>query len=616
VSALDRERMIAAIERAKLLVAAAKEKKEAKLAAEEDARKNFLGLKAAEHLPTAPVTHAANVASMQWNPEQQQAIDHGYFGKSFCLIGAAGTGKTTTLKAILANLIEHHRLPPLNQSTKHLAAGAPGVALISYTRRAVRNIAKQMNDQLKGHCITFHKLVEYEPQYYTEWDEEKQESVNKMRFAPARTRFNPLPRNLKLIIVDESSMLSIDYFMEVIEALPDPSQVQFIFLGDLNQLPPVYGQAILGKKLLELPIIELTRVYRQALESPIIALALAVKDNNFDTFSKQCADGTFDIQWVDDKEPRKLNFDDPNDIMSRPNPKHVMKKVTISKPNRGKVTLHPWKKVLPGDDALMAMQSQLGLWMKDGTYDPDEDLVLCPWNKTSDRGFGTGELNLAIADYIARTGYGNGGKPKLVHEVIAGFNKYYFAVGDKLMIDKMEAIILEINPNIRYLGKRPQSPSVTLNRWGNGGGKATDAGVFGEDLTDEQIDYMLEHAAEIDDRTAEASHAIKVLFVDADEEETISKSATLNNTTFAYAITVHKAQGSECRRVFMLLHEGHASMCSRELIYTAITRAAEELYIVMPPKLLAKAAAKPRIKGDTLAAKLEFFNSRMQEKEE
>jgi hypothetical protein len=208
--------------------------------------------------------------------------------------------------------------------------------------------------------------------------------------------------------------------------------------------------------------------------------------------------------------------------------------------------------------------------------------------------------------------------------VIAGFNKIYLAVGDKLMIDKQECIVQEIKPNPRYLGKRPQPASTTLNRWGNAGTKAGqvhDAGVFGEDLTDEQIDFMLEHAAEIDDRTADASHCIHVLFLDSGEEDILTKSATLNSngakcSIFAYATTVHKAQGSECRRVFLLLHEGHASQCSRELIYTAITRAAEELYIVMPPKMLAKSAAKPRIKGDTLAAKLEYFNSRLQEKEE
>lgn len=593
--AITREQMLESIERAKALVAKAKADKEAKAIATEASRIEALGLRRAEVLPTAPT---AISSAMQWNVQQQQAIDHGYFGKSFCLIGAAGTGKTTTLRAILANMIENYRIPPLDSSTKHLMAGAPGVALISYTRRAVRNIAKQMGEQLKSHCITFHKLVEYEPEYYTVWDDEAEAEVNKMRFSPARNRMNPLPRNLKLIIVDESSMLSIDYFNEVLEALPNPEAVQFIFLGDLNQLPPVYGQAILGKMLLSLPIIELTQVYRQALESPIIALALAIKDNNFATVQTESNNGTFHI------DGRPLNDDL---ILERFDYKDVRKKVTIEREGRGKVTLHPWKKVLDKDDALYAMQQQLGIWIRDGIYDPEQDLVLCPWNKS----FGTDELNLAIADYIAKAGN------LTVHEVISGFNKFYFAVGDKLLVDKQEAVILSIDTNPRYLGKIPQRASKSLNRWGNGNTQAAqeEGDEFGADLSDEQIDFMLEHAADVTDRTTEASHAIRVRFLDSETEEVLTKSASLNASTFAYAITVHKAQGSECRRVFLLTHECHAAMCSRELIYTAITRAAEELYIVMPPKLLSKAASKPRIKGDTLAAKLEFFNSRMQEKE-
>lgn len=581
--ALTQEQIRASIERARVLIAQAKEDKLAKDQKLEDGRIAALGLKKAEQLPLAPIAKATS--KLQWNTEQQMAIDHGYFGRSFCLIGAAGTGKTTTLKAVLQTLIENYRLPMLDRATKHLDANTPGVALISYTRRAVRNIAKQMPPELKSHCITFHKLVEYEPFYYTDWDDDLGEHVKKMRFQPARNRANPLPSTLRLIIVDEASMLSIDYFNEVLEALPDPSQVQFIFLGDLNQLPPVYGQAILGKMLLELPIIELTQVYRQALESPIIACALSVKDNKFDLFNEDAYK-----LWG-----APLGFDARN----------VVQKTTLIREGRGKVTLHPWKKTLPGDEALHMMQSQLRLWMQDGTYDPEEDLILCPWNKSSDVSFGTGELNLAVADFIAKS------KDLYVHEVIAGFNKYYFAVGDKLLIDKQEATILAITPNPRYLGKLPMKPSKTLNRWGNGG---TQQSMFDENLSDEQVDFMLLHASDVVDRTAEASHQLRVLFLDTGEEEVISKSAVLNGVTFAYVITVHKAQGSECRRVFVLTHAGHAAMCSRELIYTAITRAAEELYIVMPPKLLSKSAAKPRIKGDTLAAKLEFFNSRMQEK--
>lgn len=586
--ALTKEQMLESIERAKILLASAKQAKVDKLVQEDINRKNRLGITMAE--PIASAMHIAVSGGFSWNTEQQTAIDYMEYGKSYCLIGAAGTGKTTTLKGALLNALAKHRIPPLETGTKHLSGGAPGVALISYTRRAVRNIARQMPPELKAHCITFHKLVEYEPEYYTEFDSELGVEINKMRFSPSRNEYNPLPRNLKLIIVDEASMLSIDYFNELLAALPNPSQVQFVFLGDLNQLPPVYGQAILGKMLLHLPIIELTHVYRQALESPIISLALAIKDNNFDTFTRECHDGTFKVTT--------------GDVLF--NPKSVKTKTVIEREGRGKVTLHPWKKALDKDDALLAMQQQLGLWITDGTYDPEQDLVLCPWNKS----FGADELNLAIADKIAKIGN------KKVFEVIAGFNKFYFAIGDRLLIDKQEAIILDIHINPRYMGKLPQPASHTLNRWGNGG-SGTHADMFDAEsaLSNEDIDLMLLHASDVEDRTAECSHEIKILFTDSDTEFSVTKSAVINNATFAYAMTVHKAQGSECRRVFFLTHACHAAMCSRELVYTGDTRAAEELYIVMESNMLGKAASKPRIKGDTLAAKLEFFNARLMEKE-
>ena len=51
-----------------------------------------------------------------------------------------------------------------------------------------------------------------------------------------------------------------------------------------------------------------------------------------------------------------------------------------------------------------------------------------PWNKWVD------EINLSVADYLGRQ------RDAFVWEVIAGYNKYYFAVGDKLLVDKQDAV--------------------------------------------------------------------------------------------------------------------------------------------------------------------------------
>ena len=63
-----------------------------------------------------------------------------------------------------------------------------------------------------------------------------------------------------------------------------PHDPQEIFIGDLRQLPPVFGPAILGFKMSLLPVIELTEVYRQALLSPIIRLAHVVVSGDARSF--------------------------------------------------------------------------------------------------------------------------------------------------------------------------------------------------------------------------------------------------------------------------------------------------------------------------------------------
>lgn len=512
-----------------------------------------------------------------WNEEQTMAIQKGLLGESYCIIGSAGTGKTTTLRGLLKQMLEEHKLPMLEAGTQYLSANTPGVVLVSYTRRAVRNIARQMPPELKPHCITIHKLLEFAPEYYDDGFNERGEVVKKMRFAPQRNEEQPLPANLRTIVIDESSMVDIELFEKLLAALPYPSRVQFIYMGDLNQLPPVYGQAILGKALLELPIVDLKRVYRQALESPIISLALAVKNNDFRGFNKDAkelwgAGAAFDV-------------------------KEVKEKITL-KSARGSVTLQPWKKKFEMEDALHMMNGQIAKWIDDGYYNPDEDLVLCPWNKA----FGSDEMNKAIAQKLAIM------RETPTWEIIAGFQKHYFAVGDKVLYDKQEAIILDIYKNPKYLGKAPAKPSTKLSRWG--GGAETDM----ESMSNQDIDALLEALGEVEDRKAECSHTLKLRLLDNDEEVLVSKSAEVNSMSFAYVISVHKSQGSECRKVFMITHYCHAKMLFRELVYTGVTRAAEELHVIMSPMMLSTAASRPRIKGDTLEAKLEFYRGKLGER--
>ena len=197
--------------------------------------------------------------------------------QSCVLIGAAGTGKTTCVMGSINTLIKSGAIPIMRDTAghKHLALNSPGIVAVSFTRRAVSNLRKAMPSGLEANCMTIHKALEYQPTWYEVDDPETGETKSMMRFEPSRTFMNPLPQSIKTVIIDESSMVSVDLFHKIYVSLENPMDVQFIFLGDIQQLPPVFGSAILGYKMLSLPTIELIQVYRQALESPIIRLAIS-----------------------------------------------------------------------------------------------------------------------------------------------------------------------------------------------------------------------------------------------------------------------------------------------------------------------------------------------------
>lgn len=67
---------------------------------------------------------------------------------------------------------------------------------------------------------------------------------------------------------------------------------------------------------------------------------------------------------------------------------------------------------------------------------------------------------------------------------------------------------------------------------------------------------------------------------DSGKEYIIDDYGLGQHAEWAYAMTIHKAQGSECRTVILLLHPRMRFMYSRNLLYTAITRAREELIVL------------------------------------
>jgi exodeoxyribonuclease V alpha subunit len=509
--------------------------------------------------------------TISYNEEQLDFITTASHGTDCILVGAAGTGKTTCMRGAVSALIESGIVLPMKvEGHNYLQDDIMGVALVSFTRRAVSNLRKAMSNDLKGNCLTIHSLLEYQPIYSEVIDPSTGISRNTMCFEATRNRDNPLPSGIKTVIFDEASMVSVELENEVRAALG--SHVQFIYLGDIQQLPPVFGSAILGYKMLELKTVELIHVYRQALKSPIIRLAHRVLSGKVIPVS----------------EFKDWHF--PNQL-----------------------TIHPWKKSLSADNALITLARFLTKAIDMNQYNPEDDMVLIPYNKSC----GTIELNNYIANHIAR-------RNKLpTYEIIAGFKKLYFTVGDKVLCDKEDGIITAIEPNPTYAGLTPQKADINLDYWGT-----VQLGTGIDDFhnpsaikeadplqidADAELDMLLSVAAGSDDedKVRKSSHIVTVKLLDSEHEIRLDNAAKIAGLLLSYALTVHKSQGSEFRKVFFLLHNSHNTMLQRELLYTGITRAREELYIICEPDSLVKGINSQRIKGNTLAEKAEWFKGKV-----
>ena len=71
---------------------------------------------------------------------------------------------------------------------------------------------------------------------------------------------------------------------------------------------------------------------------------------------------------------------------------------------------------------------------------------------------------------------------------------------------------------------------------------------------------------------------LEVLF--DDERAAVYDFTMLDELSLAYAVTVHKSQGSEFPIVVLPLVSGAPSLMTRNLLYTAVTRAREQVYIL------------------------------------
>lgn len=517
-----------------------------------------------------------------FDESQLDAIDGISTEQYACLTGAAGTGKTTTTKAIVDRIVRGGELRAVDMESywsKGQAPDAdddyesdkkwvPSIAMGAFTGRATQMIKKNFPRDWHGNIMTIHRMLGFVPEFYDDWDDEQGGYRKKMRFVPTYDADFKMPWDV--YIIDEAGMLGLDLWLQFIAAVKDGARI--IMIGDINQLPPVHGKSIFGYAMCSWPAWELTHVHRQqGKDNPIV-------DNAWRIIHGQMPQSGGRFQMIE----------------------------------------------LKGDAQMSSrmVRAMMPKMQERGVYDPIRDTIITPINgEEGSRGFALGQLPLNREFALIF----NPQSTNQRYIIDAGRERKQFAVGDKVMATKndwetgitngMTGVIVDIFDNAEYAGDRRLFGEVAavnayLSENPDADGEHVEFSL--EDLHEsfEAMDKGMEKGKEKKER-GPASHIVTVRFGEGDHafEIPFASLSEVASLMTAYVVTCHKMQGGESPTVVVICHDAHRAMLYREWLYTAVTRASGMCILLYSQTALKAALNKQKMPGKTLKEKVLAFNA-------
>lgn len=507
-------------------------------------------------LPTAPkeITFDESQLAALAGLEEEQ------FG---CLIGAAGTGKTTVTNELIKRIEKHvdtiHIGKEIRYGESKKEVFNVAIAFCAFTGRAVQQIKRMIPQEYHSNATTIHRLLGFHPIWEEVPDKDNPGKLKaQMKFVPAYDASNKLP--YQVIVMDESGMTPIPLWNQLWEACEPGTKV--IMIGDINQLPPVQGRSVLGWAMLKWPVFELKTIHRQAQDNPIIMNAHRILRGKF----PQRAEKQFDL-------------------------------VTV------------------GDGSIEAKNTLFGAVQKlhkNGKFNEIDDAIIVPQNKGP---LGQPMLNERFSEYFNPAKFVNGTIVNPRIKIVGGFSSFHVAVGDKMMLLQNDNELGLTNGMCGQIINIVSNPNFSSSRSSYAGSvHSPDKHIelSGDDIDD---DFMADIVPEEDDEDAkkeknqrQASHILTIRF-ETNVEVDFSSAGEMQKLAHAYAFTCHKSQGGEYEVVFILVHSANHKLLCREWLYTAVTRARSRVILISNNKGLAKAINRQRIKGKTLKDKIASFRA-------
>ena len=385
---------------------------------------------------------------IELDEKQKEAVKEAVKNGLLVITGGPGTGKTTTINAI----IRYFEMEDLD------------ICLAAPTGRA----AKRMTETTGYDAKTIHRLLEL-----SGGPEQAQENV---RFE--RNAQNPLEADV--IIIDEMSMVDIFLMHALLSAVV--SGTRLILVGDVNQLPSVGPGSVLKDIISSgcFPVVELVKIFRQASQSDIVVNAHKINQG---------------IPVVLDNKSRDFFFLKRYDA-------NVIISIVIT-----------------------LIQKKLPKYVEAAPY---EIQVLTPMRKGL---LGVERLNSILQQYL---------NPPDREKKEKEHGQGVFREGDKVM---------QIKNNYQLEWEIRGNYGIPVEKG---------VGVFNGDTG----------------IIREINSFAEMMTVEFDEKRFVEYSfKQLDELELAYAITIHKAQGSEYPAVVIPLLQGPRMLMNRNLLYTAVTRA-------------------------------------------
>lgn len=489
---------------------------------------------------TSPATNLSefNCLNNALDSSQQSAVRNICSSQLSILTGAAGTGKTFTLKAVLQQLL--------------LNFDASSIFLCAFTGKAVLNIIKSIKSDpalapFIPQCLTLHKWLQFVPESIEIPDPSKPCGYRlSRRFVPT---FNAANKRIdtKVLIIDEVSMVSNELMLQTLAALDLHSLHKLILVGDINQLQPVIGKTSLAYFGAHsgCSLNYLTTVHRQADGNDIVqaahlfksanllALQQAIKAKEFKNVKFIKAENYLDLYRIIEliNEKYHLRFNEQEDCI-------------ITSTNVGAT----------GQEVLnQRLNKYLGV---------TKQAVLCG---VAIKLFGVGD-NVMLTKNNYEDGYINGTTGRIIEM-------------------QLNEDVVPGGANTATFQSAQPAPQ----------GELSDAEL------DNLIDQSAQQTVQPDDSQSEsdegffskkASHTLTIEFIDIYgtlRQINLSTIGEISNLLLANAITCYKAQGSTYKRcIINLLDWKNGNSINNEYAYTALTRASEFAWVIYNKSGLAK----------------------------